>query len=509
VTRFWLPIATASAVVLSIGLLVSRAQNVNVEVNLRAPSIGHLSLVSGSSPYPSGCEGQQTGTDYLNAAVEPSVAVDPTNRRHLIGVWQQNRWSNGAADGLLTAVSTDEGVTWTNTFAPFSQCTGGTFARASDPWVTISPDGTAYQIAVVSDASVVPQGILVSRSSDGGFSWSFPVTVVQENMGDDKETITADPNDANYVYAVWDRTNLADEVPAIFSKTSDGGAAWSPPQTMYYAAGGSAGSNQIIVLPDGTLVDVFTLYPGTGSTSFIAVLRSSNHGDTWSGPTIVSADDSIGVVDATTQAGVRTGDGIPSSAVDPGSGAIYITWEDARFSGGQREGAALSKSVDGGLTWSTPVQVNQIPAVQAFNPTVAVDARGAIAITYYDFRQATGDASMLLTNYWQIVSSDGGETWRETPVAGPFDMLRAALSVRAYFLGDYQALVASENNFIPFFVATNSAPSFIPSSVFALPTARRGSTAWNGHAEINHHPRPSSVRLGSKANRKQSMSLIK
>ncbi len=458
--------------------------------------------MSGASPYAPGCAGQQTGTDYINAAVEPSVAVDPTNSRHLIGVWQQNRWSNGAADGVLTAVSNDGGVTWTNTFAAFSQCTGGTFARASDPWVTFSPDGTAFQIALVTDASVVPQGIFVSRSSDGGLSWSSPVTVSQDNFGDDKETITADPNNSGYVYAVWDWTNLGSATISAFSRSTNAGASWSPEQTLYYPGpGGYAVDNQIVVLPDGTLVNVFVFGSAITDTTYVAVLRSSNQGDSWAGPYFVSIEDVIGVVDARTQAGIRTGFGIPSSAVDPESGAIYVTWEDARFSGNQREGVALSKSVDGGITWSAPVQVNQVPEVQAFNPTVAVGAGGAVAITYYDFRQATRDLSTLPTNYWQIVSSDGGATWRETPVDGPFDMLRAALSGTAYFLGDYQALVASGSNFVPFFVATNFSSSAIPSSVFALPTERAGSIAWNGHIEINRHPRRFNARMGPKGKR--------
>ncbi len=195
------------------------------------------------------------------------------------------------------------------------------------------------------------------------------------------------------------------------------------------------------------------------------------------------------MVNAKTQSGIRTGLGIPSTAVDPASGTIYITWEDARFSGDQREGIVFSKSLDGGHTWSYSVQGNQVPEVQAFNPTVAVGSGGAVAITYYDFRQDTDDVHTLLTSYWQIVSTDGGATWHETPVAGPFDVLRAPLSGKAHFLGDYQALAAAGDRFVPFFVATNPPDSTIPTSVFALPFERTGSTATNGHVEVNLNPR--------------------
>src|SRR5271155_3322348 len=94
-TRNWLPIATIFVAVLGTGRVASHAQDHNARPRRPQPT-ERLSVVSGVSPFSPGCQGQQTGTDYINSAVEPSIAVDPTNPRHLIGVWQQNRWSNGA-----------------------------------------------------------------------------------------------------------------------------------------------------------------------------------------------------------------------------------------------------------------------------------------------------------------------------------------------------------------------------------------------------------------------------
>ena len=99
-----------------------------------APSVGPLSLASGPSPF-AGCTGgldpgSPPGTNIQNAEVEPSVAVDPTSPLHLIGVFQQDRWSNGGARGLTTAVSADGGSTWTEPPGPhFSTCAGGTAAN--------------------------------------------------------------------------------------------------------------------------------------------------------------------------------------------------------------------------------------------------------------------------------------------------------------------------------------------------------------------------------------------
>ena len=175
-----------------------------------------------------------------------------------------------------------------------------------------------------------------------------------------------------------------------------------------------------------------------------------------------------------------------------------MVWEDGRFSGYLREGIAFSTSRDGGFTWSAPEQVNQVHTVQAFSPSIAVGASGTIAITYYDFRKDTADMNTLLASCWRIVSSDGGTTWREVPLAGPFNLLNAALSgVRAPFLGDYHGLVASHDIFLAFFAVANSGDLAHSSSIFATSTARAGDTMSTGRTEINRNPlpyRPSPVR---------------
>jgi hypothetical protein len=461
---------------------------------VRHPANGTVQ-VSGMSPFATGCAGTQTGVVYPNSTVEPFVAVDPTQPAHLVGVWQQDRWNNGGANGVLAAVSMNDGRTWTTSSPHFSLCTGGVWERASDPWVSIAPDGTAHFAALGVNAAGALTSVLVSRSSDGGLTWSEPVTL-DANAGDDKDSITADPTDSRFVYTIWDNANGGHNVPAWFSRSTDGGLNWERPRVIYDpGAFGYADFHQIVVTPDSTLVDVFSLgfQPQSGRTSgtWIAVLRSLDHGATWSAPILVSTNQWIAVVDAKTQQGLRTGAGIASASVDPVSGVIDIVWVDSRFSGGLRDGVAFSKSMDGGLTWSDPVQVNQVPAVQVFTPVVAAGAGGRVAVSYYDFRQDTNDPQVLLTNAWCVSSNDGGTSWAETPVAGPFDLLSTIQPDNEPFLGDYQGLVASGERFISFFTMANSGNANNPSGLFASPADRPGDTRWtSGRTEINLHPQP-------------------
>ena len=66
-----------------------------------------LVTVSGPSPYASCSNAGQPGTNFLNAEVEPQVAVNPTNSQNIVGVFQQDRWSNGGAHGLVAGFSSD------------------------------------------------------------------------------------------------------------------------------------------------------------------------------------------------------------------------------------------------------------------------------------------------------------------------------------------------------------------------------------------------------------------
>src|SRR6516165_10489039 len=111
-----------------------------------APTASLPTLASVTDPFAS-CTFGGPGTNFPDAEVEPFVAVDPTNSSNLIGAFQQDRWSNGGAHGLLTAFSSSGGSAWSNTFAHLSQCAGGNasnggdYPRSSDPWVSIGPDG--------------------------------------------------------------------------------------------------------------------------------------------------------------------------------------------------------------------------------------------------------------------------------------------------------------------------------------------------------------------------------
>jgi hypothetical protein len=145
--------------------------------------------------------------------------------------------------------------------------------------VTFTPDGDTYQISLSASADLTISAVLVSKSVDGGDTWSEPTTLARNVSGfaegpgfNDKESITADPGMASNVYAVWDRSRFPSDNAGltaqmnaastrgdvIFTRTTDGSQTWEAPRDILGLNQNEFTSgNQIAVLPNGTLVDIF------------------------------------------------------------------------------------------------------------------------------------------------------------------------------------------------------------------------------------------------------------
>jgi BNR repeat-like domain len=483
-------------VVLAVGALALLAATAPAEA---APfTLGPTTVASGASPFAPGCGGAgesfASSVLYENAEVETHVAVNPANPANVVAFWQQDRWNDGGAHGLLAGYSFDGGLTWARSAPRFSNCAGGTgdaggYQRATDPWLSFSPNGRLHAISLSFDNSTARNAVLAAYSDTGGATWSAPRIVRFDNpraIGNgfnDKETLTADPFDSSLVYATWQRIVSPSErvsqegynnatsyySEAWFARSTNSGASWEPARPIFRERGVLTQTigNQVDVLPDGTLINGFNLIHAAtnrhGSRGYnVALVRSPDKGVTWSRETIVNRLLVDEVTDPDDGHDVRTGDIIPDWAVDRSTtstrGNVYAVWMDRRFNDADHNDILLARSTDGGLTWDAPVVADRTPrGVDAFTAMVDVDAQGRVAVSYYDFRNDRPGDAVLSTDMWVTHSHDGGRTFTDESRLTPssFDM-RTAPDALGYFVGDYTGLDHVGSVFHPAWVAANT-----------------------------------------------------
>lgn len=466
-----------------------------------AAATGPVLASPGTSPF-AGCTADDPlrqaetfgSTSYVGSEVEPMSAVDPTDHDTIVGLYLQDRWSDGGGRGLVASVTHDGGATWHRVVLPgMSRCSGGAFDRATDPWVTFGPDGVLYASGYAFDVFDRDDAILVTRSTDGGETWSAPVAIARTAIaGLDKESITADPTHPGTLYAAWnswtapggsEHANLrgvyrsgAPKQRTFFARSTDGGTTWSAPVDLFYTSMYSYSIGAVVsVLPGGTLIVGATVQGDAwrgGWCGSAAVQRSLDGGRTWLNKPILVAPYGCtyyGPTDPDTGEGVRIGR-FPNLAVD--GSTVHAVWEDDLPIEPGVGSIHYSRSLDGGLTWSTPVAISPSGA-NAFVPSIAVNAAGAVGVTYYDFRNNTAADGIGATDLWLTTCSSSctdPTAWNETRVTpGSFDIRQAPRVYSQYFLGDYGSLATDGTAFEPFFIGTVDATNPTEAYFASLP----------------------------------------
>lgn len=412
------------------------------------PGFG-IQVSADDSPFPSDC-GDQSANSYLGSEVEVHQAVDPNDPLHILATWQQDRNpSRGGARGIGAAASFDGGVTWTRSTIPgVSQCSGGLFPRATDPWAAIDADGTTYVMSLGYETGPVDAGdlanltntVLLNRSTDGGLTWGAPIIVAVSPgvLFHDKETLTADPNTPGLLYAVWDiyPTNVA--VP-VFARSEDGGFTWTPPVPL--PTTGSGAGDQIAVLDDGTLVEI-------ANRSSVQSITSKDRGVTWSRVKSIGEGDHI-----EGPSGIRGGAYIPSVSTDGQS--VFVSWSDTY-------GTFFARSDDAGASWSVTNVAEDWSARSRSTSAVAGDGQRVGVMSYV----VDGDFTSRLV---LATSTDGGATFTERTVTDTFDFSRAPYSSgRGYFLGDYFGLSMAGDDLLAAFAVTPRDAREGTSNVYSL-----------------------------------------
>ena len=394
--------------------------------------------------------------------VEPdSFAYNTT----IVMAVQTGRFSDGGSDNICWSTSSDLGVSWKSGCLPgLTTSAGGAYGRVSDPSVAYSAKQGVWLISglALKLSSTGASGIAVSRSTDGGYTWSNPV-VVSTSSNYDKDWIVCDNTPASPFYGrcylQWDDNGNNNLIRMCTS--TDGGVTWG---SVKSTSGGNTGlGGQPLVQPGGTVI----VPSCDASCANIVSWRSTDGGGTWTNYVIVAAISHHEV------SGNMRADPLPSAEID-GSGKVYVFWSDCRFRTSCTSNDIVYSTSSDGLTWSAVTRVpidSTSSSIDHFIPGIGVNkltsgSSAALALTFYYMPTASCTTNTCALYVGFVSSTDGGSTWTSmTSLGGPMSVLWLPLTTEGYMVGDY--------------ISTSFAVDGKAFPAFVIATAGTGSTSYN------------------------------
>ncbi len=427
-----------------------------------------------------------------NKQNEPTIAVNPLDRRYLIagsndeqrqppcgpGVVRGNVPANDCSffpnvgtSGIYT--SSNGGTTWTNRGLLDDQASwvASQLVSDGDPVIAYGPKPTgtgsfsytsgarAYYATLASyknnngsyPPNKAPEYLAVSYSDDNGITWSAPVlATTKDNPNDfnDKEWITVDDNQGSpyfgRVYVSWTEFRSArnGSEPIMVSISTDGGASFDAPKQISPAGNNGTGNGRqgsmVTTGPDGSVYIAFV----QGSGHVVSISRDG--GQKWTRPINVAAVTDI--QDPIPGANFRT-DSFLSIAADPRSGSttLYIAWAQRTADGGR---IWVTTSNDRAVTWSAPQQVSTAAEGYAFFQGLDVASTGRVDLAYQSLKALDpttfGTGNATIDSYYVSKSASG--SWsapRKISTASSDPAVSSQNNLARQFFGDYNVLVSS------------------------------------------------------------------
>lgn len=349
---------------------------------------------------------------------EPAVAVNPGNPQQVVAVFQDNAHAAYSHDfGKTWTVA--EGVDPKN--YKVSGDVSTVFDKQGHAficYIAFDKLGTFNYWA----HGATRNGIFVRRSADGGKTWDadhVPVAEQPSQPGipfEDKPYIVADNGHSKYagnLYVGWTRWRLTDS-QMVLSRSIDGGRTWSQPVEIDAHPGLPRDDNGAAEGFDGAVAADGTLYAIWSQDNDIMFTASRDGGKKFSrARAIIHTAPIMFAIDTLDRA-----NGFPQVGVDPKTNRIYVTWSDYR--NGDLD-VFISSSSDRGKHWSTAVRVNNDPVhngAEQFFQWLAVDpVDGSVNVMFYDRRRDPNNRKQVVV---LARSSDGGRTfhnyaWTEEP----------------------------------------------------------------------------------------------
>ena len=313
-----------------------------------------------------------------DSSFTPQVAVDGGG--NIYAVWEDDNATNSNNSNILLSRSTDGGVTF-STPTNVSKSPGLSFS----PRIAVDTSGGVNVVWV--DNTPGHQTIFFSRSTDGGVNFSTPVNISNDPSDSANPQIAVDAT--GNISVVWENDTI--NLGVFYAHSTDGGVSFSSPLPLSTNTSGSYGP-QLAVDANG---NIFVVWEDDFSTrAHVSFSRSADKGATFSTPQLNLSKDSTGNSTA------------PMIALD-GGGNINVVWVDdspgyfAIF---------FTRSSDNGTTFSTAKGISNTSGDSA-NPQLAVDASNNVHVVWQHNTPQVFNSDIFFAR-----SADGGATFTNPPL---------------------------------------------------------------------------------------------
>lgn len=309
-------------------------------------------------------------------------------------------------------VSTNSGSSWRGTDTCYGipiQFHGG------EPGIAIDKNGT-FIINRLGRQPNFP-GLYSHFSTDNGLTWSNQFTITSEDL--EKHSIvsntTSGSNFDGRTYAAYTLITPPYNVKFTYS---DNGGSWSALKTVNNPPIRCYGTDMDVNLSGDVFICWAVIQP-TALEISIGFARSIDGGTNWTvQENPIQTRGLTGLLPEKSNIRVNS---IPQIAVDKSSSAhqnnIYIvTSQKLLAPAGSDPDIVLFKSTNNGANWSSGIRVNQDPINNGkiqFFPSIHIDPSGGINVLYFDDRNTTSDSSGVFLSR----STDGGSSWSDYQIS--------------------------------------------------------------------------------------------
>lgn len=380
--------------------------------------------------------------DHFGTHVGPTLAANPRHPRHLFTACQTARAALGNPEFMTTFLSLDAGATWQSGGIP--KAPAGKGSAGDDVNVTFDPHGRGYVVATATGSSNADRAMYAWRTDDGGRSFSAPVTMVSGGQYFDAPWIAAGngqtPSDRN-VYVVWASNQNEGGDSVTMRRSTDGGLSFGSPRVILNARTSAetsispkiaAGANGLVCVVGNAKGH----YNSAGDmTARVTVVCSTDAGHSFAAPVDLgweSVDMSL------------PGDVIPNSdakvATSPQGDALYVAFVQ-RLAKTNHSQILVRASYNHGKTWSKAVAATPSDGVTYFQPSLAVDGSGRVAISAFALSHGLINEVLLLSRPRKL--SFGPPRRVTTAAFNPTGKTPTGTKHGAWWIGDWQGIAAS------------------------------------------------------------------